>query len=127
MPPEPPLPVVPDSGFLFISDSGAVAPVEAGALLVSVSGISHAWLLQDALRAHGIDSRLEAVPGPPLILWIPATIKAARHPLVDVYVRPEELGSARRIYADFEASARKGSRPSSPPQPHPRRPRRRRW
>jgi hypothetical protein len=100
---------------------------EAGALLVTVTGEIHAWLLQDALRAHGIDSRLEMGPAPPLTLWIPATIRAARHPLVDVYVRPEDLNLARQIYADFEASAHPDSKPSSPPKPRLRRPRRSRW
>ncbi len=115
------------SGDCAAPDPEVIARVEAAALLVTVSGISHAWLLQDALRAQGVDSRLEAAPAPPLILWIPATITAARHRLFDIYVRAEDLDLARQIYADFEASAQPDSRSSSPPKPRPRRPRRSRW
>jgi hypothetical protein len=127
LPSEPSVPVVPDANLSVASDFETIAPMEAVALLVTVTGVPHAWLLQDALRAHGIDSRLEMGPAPPLTLWIPATIRAARHPLVDVYVRPEDLDLARQIHTDFEASARPDSRPSSPAKPRPRRPRRRRW
>jgi hypothetical protein len=121
LPAEPSLPQEPDLE--------AIALLEATRLklLATVSGESHAWLLQEALREHGVGSRLEAGPAPPLIPLIPATIRAARHPLVDVYVRPEDLDLARQIHADFEASARPEGTPPSPPAPRPRRPRRNRW